>query len=68
MTGTTLVEEWKKIYLMSLSKHGIEHLAAKMANVGMSKVLYFRSKDEDFRDAETKAKNEYRSKKGTIRW
>lgn len=68
MNSTTLVEEWKRIYLMSLSKHGIEQLAAKMANVGMSKILYFRSKDEDFRDAEMRAKGEYKKKRGGLQW
>lgn len=53
---------------MSLSKHGIEQLAAKMANVGMSKILYFRSKDEDFRDAEMRAKGEYKKKRGGLQW
>jgi len=60
MTSTSLVEEWKRVYLMSLTKHGIEQIAAKMANVGLSKVLYFRSISEDFREAEIKAKQEYK--------
>ena len=63
MTSTNLVEEWKRIYLMSLSKHGIEQIAAKLANVGLSKVIYFRNISEDFREAERAAKQEYKRTK-----
>jgi hypothetical protein len=48
---------------MSLSKHGIEQIAAKLANVGMSKIFYFRNISEDFREAERAAKQEYKRTK-----
>lgn len=63
MTSTNLVEIWKREYLLALSKHGIEQIAAKMAKVGLSKVYYFRNISEDFREAEIRAKEHYRNKK-----
>lgn len=69
MTGTKIVEVWKKDYLVSLASHGNENLAAKCANVGMSKVLYFRRIDDNFREAEQQAKEDYASRvKNPIRW
>ena len=69
MTSSTIVDTWKRQYLVALANHGNEQLAAKAANVGMSKVLYFRRINEDFREAEQRAKEDFRSRvKTPISW
>lgn len=60
MTSTNLIEAWTREYLRHLSNHGVEQIAARLAGVGLDRLSTTRRINRDFREAEKKAKLEYK--------